>query len=194
MDKNINNIELLARSNKSIFTTADLAVIWNIPNRRQLVERIKHYLRTHRLTSITKGVYAYGDKYSNLDISQKLVPFSYISLYTSAQIHGLIFQNYTTTYAMALNTKKYTLAVGNFEYHRLKSATFFNTLGLIKHNHYLLASPERTVVDCLYTYPSLSFDNLRSVDPKKLEEIAKIYNNQSLEKRVSRLIKLNLGG
>ena len=189
MKENTNNIELLAQSGKSIFTTSDLAVIWSIPERRKLIELIKYYPRTSRLTSITKGVYAYGHSYTNLDIAQKLVPFSYISLYTSAQIHGLTFQHYDTTHAMALNTKKYLLPAGRFEYHRLKASAFYNPLGIIKNDHYLLAGPERTVADCLYTYPNFSFDNLRPIDPKKLNEIAKIYDNSSLLRRINKVIK-----
>lgn len=186
---NISNIERLAHSGKSVFTTADLAVIWSITSRRRLLELIKYYLRTQRLTPISKGVYAYGDSLTNLDICQKLVPLSYISLYTSSQIHGLTFQHYNTTFAMALRSKKITLAQGNFEYHRLKASAFYNQTGLTQTDHYVIASPERTVVDCLYTYPHFNFDNLRSINPELLLDIAKLYHNNSLLDRITRLIR-----
>lgn len=185
---NFSLLELLAKSDKSIFTTADLAVIWSITNRRRLLELIKYYLRTRRLTPISKGVYAYGSSYTNLDICQKLSPLSYISLYTSCQIHGLTFQHYTTTFAMALRSKKYSLSQGDFEYHRLKASVFYNQTGLIQTDHYVIASPERTVVDCLYTYPSFSFDNLRSINPESLLNIANLYHNNSLLRRINQLI------
>jgi hypothetical protein len=88
MNNNISRIEQLALSGKKVFTTEDLAVIWQIPQRRKLIESIKYYLREKRLTSIHKGVYAYGEDYTPLDIAQKLVPLSYISLYTTSQMHG----------------------------------------------------------------------------------------------------------
>src|SRR6266496_5713016 len=97
--KNQTNIEKLITSGKRVFTTDDLAVIWQISDRKKLIARIKYYLRQQRLLHIHKGVYAYGD-YTPLDVAQKLVPLSYLSLYTAAQMHGLTFQYYSTVFGM----------------------------------------------------------------------------------------------
>ncbi len=77
----ITNIEKLVTSGKKVFTIEDLAVMWQISERRRLIERIKYYLREKRLIHISKGVYAYGTDYTPMDIAQKLVPLSYISFY-----------------------------------------------------------------------------------------------------------------
>ena len=189
MQDKINNIERIAQSGKHIFTTADLGVLWSIPDRRRLIELIKYYLRTSRLTLLTKGVYAYGTDYDQLEIAQKLVPLSYISLYTACQVHGLTFQHYETIFAIAPISRTYNLPFGSFEYHRVKDSIFFNPHGLTQTQHYTIASPERTVADCLYLYPNFAFDNLRSLDHAKLASIASIYDNHSLTKRINLLIR-----
>ena len=99
---NQNSIEKLFKSGKTIFTTSDLALIWNIANRERLNSRIKYYLRNNRLIHIYKGIYAYGE-YTPLDIAQKLIPLSYLSLFTTSQMHGLTFQYYETVFLYVLS-------------------------------------------------------------------------------------------
>ncbi len=188
MKDNITNIEKLALSKKLVFTTEDLAILWQIPQRRRLIELIKYYIREKRLTSIHKGVYAYGKDYTPLDVAQKLVPLSYISLYTASQIHGLTFQYYQTVYAISLKSKKYTIGNQKYVYCRVKEPVFYNQLGLVNTGRYIIADKERTITDCLYVYPNFAFDNLQGVDKEKLLTMTKIYSNKMLEKRVLELI------
>lgn len=190
MKHRITNIEKLVASGKSIFTIEDLAVMWQIPERRKLIERIKYYLREKRLLHITKGVYAYGTDYTPLDVAQKLVPLSYVSLYTTSQMHGLTFQYYETTYSIALKSKKYQIGEHKYIYHKIKEPIFYSQLGLINSGRYTYADKERTICDCLYVFPELFFDNLSGVDTEKLIILSKLYGNKRLEKDVKALVKI----
>jgi predicted transcriptional regulator of viral defense system len=185
--KNQTNIEKLVTSGKHVFTTDDLAVLWVINDRRKLIERIKYYLRNGRLTHVYKGLYAYGD-FSALEVAQKLVPFSYVSLYTAAQIHGLTFQYYSTVFCVSLKSKKYNFNGQSYEYHKVREPTFYNVLGLIQEDGYLIAGKERTICDLLYVYPHSAFDNLKNIDTPLLQQISLIYGNKRLERDVTRLI------
>lgn len=184
----INKLEKLALSGKKVFTTEDLAVIWQIPERRKLIELIKYYLRQSRLISIYKGVYAYGEDYTPLDIAQKLVPLSYISLYTTSQMHGLTFQYYQTIYCISLKSKKYQIKTQGYIYHKIKESIFYNSFGLVNNGRYTFADKERTITDCLYVFPGLAFDNLGGIDKDKLLALSKIYHNKRLEKEVKKLV------
>lgn len=180
-------IEKLALSGKKVFTTQDLSVIWQIPKRRKLIELIKYYLRKKRLISVYKGVYAYGEDYTPFDVAQKLVPLSYISLYTTSQMHGLTFQYYKTIYSVSLKSKKYKINGQEYIYHRVKESIFYNNLGLIQNGRYTIVGKERTITDCLYVFPCFAFDNLAGIDSEKLLLLSKIYNNKRLEKEVEKL-------
>lgn len=190
MSNKVSNVEKLALSRKKVFTTEDLAVIWQIPERRRLVELIKYYLRKKRLISIYKGVYAYGEDFTSLDIAQKLIPMSYLSLYTTSQMHGLIFQYYKAAYAISLKSKKYKIGEQSYIYHRIKESIFYNQLGLVNNGRYISADRERTITDCLYVFPGFAFDNLHGIDIEKLSILSKIYNNKRLEKEINQLIKI----
>src|SRR5438105_4424691 len=125
MENKITNIEKLALSGKKVFSIEDLAVIWQVPERRKLIERIKYYVREKRLIHIAKGVYAYGADYTTFDIAQKLVPLSYLSLYTTSRMHGLIFQYYSAVYCMSLKSKTYRFGEQAYIYHRMKEPVFY---------------------------------------------------------------------
>lgn len=189
MTNKVTNTEKLALSGKRVFTTEDLAVFWQIPQRRRLIELIKYYLRKRRLVRIFKGVYSYGDDYTLFDIAQKLVPLSYISLYSTSQMHGLTFQYYQTIYSISLKSKKYQLGDQGYVYHLVKEPIFYDQLGLINNGRYTFADKERTITDCLYVFPNFAFDNLEGVDKEKLLTLSRIYNNKMLEKRIKELIK-----
>jgi hypothetical protein len=181
---NQTNIEKLITSGKKVFTIEDLAVIWGITERRKLIERIKHYLREKRLVHIHKGVYAYGD-YTPMDVAQKLVPMSYLSLYTTSQIHGLTFQYYAKTYCIALKSITYDISGQTYVYHKVKEPIFYSQVGLVNQGQYIMADKERTICDLLYVFPSTAFDSLAGVDPKKLIATASIYGNKRLVSEVA---------
>lgn len=189
MEHKTTNIEKLALSGKKVFTTEDLAVIWQIPRRRRLIELIKYYLREKRLIHIYKGVYAYGGDYTPLDIAQKLVPLSYISLYTASQIHGLTFQYYSSVYCVSLKSRRYKLENQGYIYHRIKEPVFYNQSGFVNNGRYIMADRERTITDCLYVFPGFAFDNFSGVDKEKLSSFSKIYKNKRVEKEAERIIK-----
>jgi predicted transcriptional regulator of viral defense system len=188
MNNQTANIEKLAISGKKVFTIEDLAVMWQIPERRKLIELIKYYLRKKRLKSIHKGVYVYGEGYTSFDIAQKLVPMSYISLYTASQMHGLTFQYYESVYCLSLKSKKYQIGEQNYTYHKVKEQVFYNSIGLIDNGMYIVADKERTICDCLYVFPGFYFDNLLGVNKEKLLALSKVYGNKRLEKEVKKLI------
>ena len=74
-------------------------------------------------------------------------------------------------------------------FRKLKKSILYNKLGLIENKFYYIASKERAILDLMYLRNRVYFDNLRSVDWKKVFEIVKIYQNKSLEKRVEILFK-----
>jgi len=185
--QNQTNIEKLITSGKSVFTTEDLAVIWNISDHQKLIERIKYYLRKKRLVHIHRGVYAYGE-YTPLDVAQKLVPLSYMSLYTTSQMHGLTFQHYQAIYCMSLNSRTYELKAQKYIYHRVKEEIFYSDQGLVNQGRYIIAGKERTICDLLYVFPGFAFDNLEGVDPELLQKISHIYNNKRLQKEVTVIV------
>ena len=180
-------MEIILTSNQHVFTTQDLALFWNLGDKKTLWNNIRYYLRTGKLIRLHKGVYATGE-YSSYELCQKLITPSYISFYTALSSHGVISQYYDTIHAMALVSKQITTKKQKFQYHKLKEIVFYNPLGITNNTTFRIASPERAVCDSLYLIPSLGFDKLGFIDPIKLKKISQIYQNKKLEERVAKLI------
>lgn len=192
-----NRLLILNKTEKEIFTSQDLAVIWQEPNKRKLLETIKYYIRTKQLYSIGRGIYSTKDiKQNDLEkditlsfkISQKISPNSYISLFTALKYHGLIFQYYEEIYSIAPKNIKREIFNKQFIFKTMKDDIFTNEVGILSKEGYRIAGTERALCDTLYLFPNVSVDNVDGVDIKKAKEIAKNYNNKSLIKRLNYLL------
>ncbi len=183
-------IEKLLISKQRVFTIDDLALMWNMPDRKKLWESVKYYLRSKKLKKIYSGVYALADfKYDQLELAVNLFTPAYISFHSALGIHGVNFQQYNSVHSMALASKKIKIEGMDFVFHQLKNETFFNEIGIEQKETYKIASVERAICDSLYLVPSMTFDVLDAVSPDKLQQVVQIYKNNSLEKRVQTIIR-----
>ena len=68
----------------------------------------------------------------------------------------------------------------------------YNPAGVKNENNFSIATPERAFLDMIYLFPKYYFDNLKSINWEQCFELAKIYANQQLIKRLTKYQK-NLG-
>lgn len=189
----MNKLLLLNKTNRKIFSTQDLSVIWQEPDRRKLLESIKYYLRTEQIYQISRGIYS-TEEYNAKDIeedlelsfktAQKISPNSYISLYTAMKYHGLIFQYYSEIYSIAERNIKREIFNEDFIFKTMKDDIFRNEEGILNREGYRIASKERSFCDSLYLFPNIGIDNIEILDEEKVWEISRIYDNKSLNKRI----------
>jgi predicted transcriptional regulator of viral defense system len=184
-------IEILLKSPQKVFTVDDLAVMWQMPDRRKLAEVIKYYVRVRRLSKVFRGVYTLDEDYSELELAVNIFPPAYISYITALGIHGISFQYYESIHVMATASKTITLQSGKkVIFHQLKDEILIDQIGLQKEEGYLIASPERTICDTLYLRPTYTFDHLGGINIETLRAMVAIYRNQALTKRIEKLIPL----
>ncbi len=188
-------IEKLLIHSNNVYTTQDLAVIWEISDKTKLWNIIRHYLRVNKLTRIHKGIYALTPTtsvkpYTSFELGQKLITPSYISFYTALAKHGIISQYYENIHLAALISKSLQIDNQTFVYHKIKNSVFYDPTGIKDQTTYQIADPERAICDSLYLFPNLAFDNLDSIDTQKLSQIATIYHNKRLIQSVKKLIKI----
>ena len=182
--------EILLSVPQRVFTVDDLAILWQIPDRSKLWESIKYYVRTKRLHSIQRGVYAISEDYSPFEAGVKLFPPAYASFITALAHHGVMFQYSSEIHLMAQASKRLEIGGQIFVYHQLKNEVLLNQQGIDKVDNYWIAGLERAICDTSYLVPNFVFEYLGNVDFQKLELIAKIYNNKALEKRIEQIISL----
>lgn len=180
-----NLIAKLYQSSKSILTIKDIALIWEETNTVNLLSKIKYYAKQGLLIRLTRGVFAKDKNYNPKELATSLYTPSYISFETVLREAGIIFQHHDSIFVAGPypTTKK----IGNttITFRKLKDSVLYSSLGVKNENNYSIATPERAFLDTIYLSPKFYFDNLRSINWETCFELAKIYDNKQLMKRLA---------
>lgn len=187
----MNKLVKVAKWGGMVFTAQELAVIWGYSDERKLFETIKYYVRSREFFAIARGLYAWQD-YSEKEIrnnvalqyqiANKLIPNSYISLYTVLKSEGVIDQYYDTVYSVCERRASRAVKGVKFEYRRVKSNILWSDWGVNKGNGARVASLERAVLDTWYCEPSWELERTEKINVLQLREGAKYYGG-SVERR-----------
>lgn len=175
----------LYKNKKTVFTINDIAILWREKNRNNLRVRIKYFVDKGDLTRLRRGIYA-KENYSKLEVAVKIYTPSYISCETVLRNEGVIFQHQDTIFAMSYLSREIQLDDGlKIQYRSIKNEMLLNDIGLQYKNCCSVATKERAVVDMLYLFGDMQFDNLNKIDWALCMKIAKAYNIKALIKNVS---------
>lgn len=178
----------LTSSRKTVFTTNDLALLWNIEDKNVLRPMISRAFDKGYLESIRRGVYKLPDREVDVrELAGKLKKLSYISMETVLAQAGVIFQWYEEI--ISASDRNYSLKnqYGEFRYERLPQEVLLNNRGITGKGNYFEATPERALCDKVYKDGVVYFDDLSVLNPREAQEISKIYNNKRLERDIKNL-------
>lgn len=179
-----NLVAKVYQSSKTIFTNKDLALIWQEENEKLLNSKTAYYVKQKDLIRLTRGVFAKNNDYDQKELATSLYAPSYISFETVLREEGVIFQYYDSIFLATKWPKKITLNQSTFVFRKLKDEVLYNLTGIVNSGNYSIASKERAFLDMIYLFPNYYFDNLRTINWKKCQQIVKIYKNKQLEKRL----------
>jgi predicted transcriptional regulator of viral defense system len=182
-------IAKLYQSTKTILTNKDLALIWQENDRDNLNAKIAYYVKQKSLIRLTRGVFAKNKDYSSKELATSLYIPSYISFETVLRKDGVIFQHYDTIFVVAKWPKNVTVDKYTITFRKLKDVVLYNSTGIVNKDNYSIATTERAFLDMIYLFPNYYFDNLKSINWEKCDEIAKIYDNKELIKRLAKYRK-----
>jgi len=179
-----NTTAALYKSSKTIFTSEDLALLWQETDKDNLKAKISYYAKKGSLLRLTRGVFAKDKKYDPRELATSLYIPSYVSFETALREAGIIFQHYETIFAAGPWSKTKKIDRRAFTFRKMKKSLLFNPSGIIIRDNYGIASPERAFMDMIYLFPKYYFDNLKSINWNKCRKLAKIYANSALIKRL----------
>ncbi|MFH1244371.1 MAG: hypothetical protein V1487_02240 [bacterium] len=186
-----NKLVELAKWGGVVFTAQDLAVIWGYTDERKLFETIKYYVRRKEMFAISRGLYAgkdycekeiRGNTTLQYQIANKLIPNSYVSLYTVLKSEGVIDQYYDGVYSVAGRKASRVVRGVKFEYRRVRGRILWSDWGVNKGNGARVASLERAVLDTWYCEPDWELGRVEKVDVLKLKEGAKLYGGKVMRR------------
>lgn len=184
-----NTLAKLFQSPKTVFTSKELALIWNETSQNNLKAKIYYYVKNRALVRLWRGVYAKTQDFEPKELATSLYSPSYISFETVLREAGMIFQYYETIFAAGPWNKELQIDKYEFNFRHLKKTVLYNPVGIITRNNFSIASPERAFLDMLYVAPEYYFDNLDKLDWKKCYELVKIYDNKQLGRRLKKYQK-----
>jgi len=182
-------IAKLYASPKTILTTKDIALIWGEINTVNLLAKIKYYAKQGSLIRLTRGVFAKDKNYDPKELATSLYTPSYISFETVLREAGIIFQHLDSIFVAGPYPITKKIGDTTVTFRKLKDSVLYSALGVKNENNCSIATPERAFLDTVYLSPKFYFDNLRSINWEFCFELAKIYDNKQLIKRVTQYQK-----
>jgi predicted transcriptional regulator of viral defense system len=190
---------------RPIFTTREFAGLRGVSlsSASQTLKRLES--RGH-LLHMSRGLWCDpGDpRFSPLGVVPFLVPHgrAYVSFLTALHLHGVIEQiPQTIEVAATAHGKRVVTPAGTFELHKLDPRVFdgFDWYG--DRQDFLIASPEKALVDCLYLstrrgkrfrfFPELSFP--RSFSSRRAQEWALRIPDPRVRSKVAERLEALLG-
>lgn len=180
-------LDILLRARQTIFSTKEIALLWEETASAAMRVRLNYYVRTGKLIRVRRGLYAKDKSYDRFELSTKIYSPSYISFETALARAGITFQFYSQIFAASYLTREVVVDGQTYAYHSIKETILTNHLGLENRENYYIASPERAFLDILYLHKDYYFDNLSPLDWKKVFAILPLYDNRRLDKKVREL-------
>ncbi len=182
----------LTNSGKTVFTTGDLRLFWEIENKNVLKTTIFRAIEKGYLISIRRGLYGLNEvKIDEFELAGKLKKNSYISFETVLAQAGVIFQWYDEIFSVSDRGVLIKNKYGKFRYRKLPKRILADRTGIVNKGNYFVATPERAFCDKIYKDRLSYFDDTTELDEEELKKISKIYNNKRVIKDIKKVIKDN---
>jgi len=171
---------------QTVFSVSDLSQQVKGYSGPKLQSALKYAVKNKDLTRITRGIYAFPQNYSRLEFSNKFRSPSYVSLYTILQEAGIVFQPYTSVFAVSQRSQEIEIDGQKYIYRKIKDDILLNPTGTVFVNGVHRATPERAICDKLYLDGEEYFDNLRRIDWNLMKNLnTDVYaNNQVIRKYI----------
>ena len=153
---NMNRLDIWQAINKLdrlVFTTREIAQVTE-SSLSSTTQRLVRLEEKKIVKKIVKGVWAliYDKRFSPFMIIPFLSPShqSYVSFISALHLYGIISQiPQTITIASTAHSKKITTPIGTYIIHQLEPS-FFVGFNWHESGHFLIATPEKALVDCVY--------------------------------------------
>ena len=182
-----NYLTAILRSNKTVFSTKDIALLWSEPGTAAARVRLNYYVKHGELYRVRKGLYAKNRDYNRLELATRIFTPSYVSFETVLAQEGLIFQYYDRIFVASYLVREITVDQQTYSYRKIKTGVLINNIGVESINETSIAGKERAFLDTLYVNADYQFDNIHSINWEKVFEILPIYQNQRVARKVNNL-------
>lgn len=182
-------LQTILRSNKTVFTSKDIALLWQDADTHAARVRLNYYVKKGDLYRIRRGFYAKNREYNKIELATRVFTPSYVSFETILAKEGLIFQYQTQVTIASYLSREVAIDAQVYAYRKLKDNVLTNSVGIRHADETSFATKERAFLDTLYLNTDYHFDNLRSLDWENVFTILPMYENKRMTKKVGQLFE-----
>lgn len=169
-----NKLQILLDEEKNIFTSSDLAVLWEIQNKNTLLTTLSRYEGRGYLHRIYKGLYSKKslEGLNPYEMGCAIAgPSGYVSAETVLAAKGVIMQEVGAITLYGRESKDLEIGDQRYLVRYMNPKYLLNRIGIRYIDNYYIASPERAMADIQYSSPDYYFDNAGAVDGKQLAKL-----------------------
>ena len=177
----------ILRSPKTVFTSKDIALLWNEQSSNSARVRLNYYARKGDLYRIRRGLYAKDKNYNRIELATRIFTPSYVSFETVLAKDGVTFQFYRQIFVASYLTREIIIDGQAYCFKQIRKHILTNPNDIKHKDESSIATKERAFLDTLYINTDYYFDNLGGLDWNKIFEIVPIYQNKRMTKKVKEL-------
>lgn len=168
---------------QTVFTLKEVSILFSEIPYPDLKSKVSYFVKKGKLKSPRRGIYA-KEGYNPLELANKIYTPSYISFETVLLKEGIVFQYYETIFIASYLSRDLVVDGHKIVYRQISEPALSNLSGIEEKDGYFIATKERAFLDAVYLYKDYYFDNLGSLDWKKVFGLVPIYASKALAKRV----------
>ena len=184
--------KILYTKRVSLFSINDTKKVFNIEKDNTLYKLLQRLEKKDIIKRIENGKYLFSFiEVSDFEIANFLTSPSYISLESALSFYGILSQfPYTITSITSKKSKRVIYEDKEYEFNHMESKYLY---GFFKKNNFLIASPEKALIDELYFVAkklriiSLEELDLTNINKKHLKSIVKKYDYIPLKRLVDNI-------
>ncbi|MBU4313665.1 MAG: hypothetical protein KJ821_02585 [Actinobacteria bacterium] len=184
--------KILYAKRVSLFSINDAKKVFNIEKDNTLYKLLQRLEKKDIIKRIENGKYLFSFiEVSDFEIANFLTSPSYISLESALSFYGILSQfPYTITSITSKKSKRVIYEDKEYEFNHIESKYLY---GFFKKNNFLIASPEKALIDELYFIAkklriiSLEELDLTNINKKHLKSIVKKYDYIPLKRLVDNI-------
>jgi predicted transcriptional regulator of viral defense system len=191
-------LKFIKKLRRPVFTTYEISALSG-KSQSATTQALNHLAKEGYLVKIYRGIWAEAghERLSPFAVIPFLFPRqrAYVSFISALHLYGIVEQiPQVITLASTIHTKTINTALGTFSVHQIAPSFFAGFHWYEKEGHFLIAEPEKALVDSLYLsarkkkqfsyFPELSFPE--SFSFKKAEEWAKRIPDVLIRKNVQK--------
>ncbi|MFA5776885.1 MAG: type IV toxin-antitoxin system AbiEi family antitoxin domain-containing protein [Parcubacteria group bacterium] len=177
-------IETILRSQKTIFSTKDVALLWGEKVGSAVRVRLSDYIKRGKLIRVRHGIYAKDTNYDRHELATRIYTPAYISFETILTRAGINFQYYGNIFVASYITREIEIDGQKINFVKMKDYVLSSTSGIEQQGNVATATKERAFLDRIYVSKDYHFDHLDVLDWDKVFEILPIYSNKRMNKKV----------